>query len=211
MAFITPCWPGARSRAGWLVWLLTAWLCLLPLPLAAAAPAVELNELHVERADDGLYLSAQLQVQLPSVVEDALDKGIPVHFVLEADILRERWYWSDQKLVSARRYLRIAYQPLTRRWRLNVSSEPIANTGLGVSLSQHYDSLGEVMAAVERIARWRIADAAALDEGGRQFLRFQFRLDVGQLPRTFRIGTVGPSDWAISVERRIELTPELGR
>ena len=107
MAFITPCWPGARPSAGWLAWLLSAWLCLLPLTLAAAAPAVELNELHVERTDDGLYLSAQLHVQLPSVVEDALDKGIPVHFVVEADILRERWYWSDQKLVSARRYLRI--------------------------------------------------------------------------------------------------------
>lgn len=211
MAFITPCWLGGRPRAGLLAWLLAGLLCLLPLPVAAAASAVELNELRVERVDDGVYLSAQLQLQLPSVVEDALDKGIPVHFVVEADILRERWYWSDQKLVSARRYLRVAYQPLTRRWRLNVSSEPIVNTGLGVSLSQHHDSLAEVMAAVERIARWRIADAAALEEGGRQFLRFQFRLDVGQLPRTFRIGAIGPSDWVVAVERRIELTPEPGR
>lgn len=209
MAFITPCWPGARP-SGPLAWLLAALIALagwLPLPLAAAS-AVELDELRVERVDDSVYLSAQLQLHLPAVVEDALDKGIPVHFVVEADVLRERWYWSDQKLVSARRYLRVAYQPLTRRWRLNVSSEPIGNAGLGVNLSQHYDSLAEVMAVVERIARWRIADAAAMEEGGRQFLRFRFRLDVSQLPRTFQIGAIGASDWNLSVERRIELTQE---
>lgn len=200
----------ARPPAGWLAWLLAALLCLAALPPAAAAGnGVQLNELQVERTEDGLLLSAQLAFSLPEVVEDALRKGIPVHFVVEADILRERWWWSDRRLVAARRYLRVAYQPLTRRWRLSVSSEPIASSnGLGVSLSQHYDSLAEVMAAVERIARWRIADADALDGDGQQFLRFEFRLDLAQLPRTFRIGGVGPSDWALAVERRIELTPE---
>ncbi len=208
MVFITRCWPGAAPRAGWLAWLLAGLLCLGGAQPAAAAGGVQLSELYVERAEDGLLLSAQLRFELPGVVEDALRKGIPVHFVIEADIRRERWYWYDQQLVSARRYLRVVHQPLTRRWRLNVSSEPIADGGLGISLSQHYDSLSEVMAAVERVARWRIADASVLEGGGAQFLRFEFRLDTAQLPRTFRIGGIGPSDWALSVERRIDLTRE---
>lgn len=210
MAFTTHCWPGVRSRAGWLAWLLAALMCLAWRP-AGAVDSVQLSELQVERTEDGLFLSAQLRFDLPEAVEDALRKGIPVHFVIEADVLRERWYWSDQRLVAARRYMRVVHQPLTRRWRLNVSSEPIASSGLGVSLSQHYDSLPELMAAVGRVARWRIADANVLEDGGQQFLRFEFRLDQAQLPRTFRIGAVGLADWTLAVERRIELTSEPSR
>ena len=107
--------------------------------------------------------------------------------------------------------MRVSYQPLTRRWRLNTSSEPLVNTGLGVSLTQSYDSLDEVIASVQRIGRWRIASTADLDDGSRHVLRFRYRLDASQLPRALQIGSVGQADWAISVERRIDLTQELAR
>ena len=42
-------------------------------------------------------------------------------------------------------------------------------------------------------------------------LRFRFRLDGSQLPRTLQLGSVGQPDWVVSVERRIDLTQELGR
>ena len=129
----------------------------------------------------------------------------------EAEVLRERWYWYDREVASAQRHMRVAYQPLTRRWRLNTSAEPIVSSGLGVSLAQNYDSLEEVISAVQRIARWKIASASDIDGDGRYMLRFRYRLDASQLPRTLQIGSVGHSDWVISVERRIELTPELGR
>ena len=211
MAFITRCCRNARVETRCPAWRRTAWLAVL-LVLAVlssgTARAAALSDLQVERAEDGVYLTAQLELELPAVVEGALEKGIPVYFVIEADVMRERWYWYDAELVSARRYLRVAYQPLTRRWRLNVSSEPIDRSGLGVSLAHHYDSLDEVMAAVQRVARWRIADAEALVGGGRQTLRFRFRLDVGQLPRTLQMGAVGQSDRALAIERRIELTQD---
>ena len=50
-----------------------------------------------------------------------------------------------------------------------------------------------------------------LESGARYTLRFRFRLDASQLPRTLQLGTVGQSDWAVSVERRIDLTQELAR
>ena len=169
---------------------------------------VDLIELRVERGDDGLYLSARLDFQLPTAIEDALLKGIPVRFVADADVFRERWYWYDSEIASAQRFMRVAYLPLTRRWRLNTSSEPITNAGLGVGLTQHYDSLADVMASVQRISRWRIATMAELEPGGRQTLRFRFRLDMSQLPRAFQIGAIGESDWVLSIERRIDLTHE---
>ena len=176
--------------------------------VAAHAQNADMESLRVERTEEGLFLSATVNIRLPSAVEEALDKGIPVHFVAEATVSRERWYWADQRVSDAQRYMRVAYMPLTRRWRLNTSNEPITNAGLGVSLSQNYDSLREVMASVGRLSRWKIASATEMESGGRQSLRFQFRLDSSQLPRTFQLGNTGQTAWTVGVERQVDLTQE---
>lgn len=206
-AFFTRCWRSIPTSR-WLLGALALCLAVMAVEPAHGNTRVDLIELRVERGDDGLYLSARLGFQLPTAIEDALQKGIPVHFVADADVFRERWYWYDSEISSAQRYMRVAYQPLTRRWRLNTSSEPITAAGLGVGLTQYYDSLADVMASVQRISRWRIATAAELEQGGRQTLRFRFRLDTSQLPRAFQIGAIGESDWMLSIERRIDLTHE---
>ena len=201
------CTSAGLSRLLWLGLL----LCCIGLAGAARAVPAELTALRVERAEDGLFLTAGVDFALSPAVEDALLKGIAVHFVAEAEVLRERWYWTDQTVARAQRHMRVSYQPLTRRWRLNTSSEPLANTGLGVSLGQSYDSLDEVMSAVRRVGRWRIAGPDDLDGDGRHTLRFRFRLDGSQLPRALQLGSAGQSDWVVSVERRIDLTRELDR
>jgi ABC-type sugar transport system substrate-binding protein len=64
---------------------------LLFAPLVRAA---DVSQLRAERADDGIYLSASLKLEIAPAVEDALSKGIPLIFVAEAEIYRERWYFS---------------------------------------------------------------------------------------------------------------------
>lgn len=178
---------------------------------AAAQTSVLLTELRGERAPDGLYVSAQLKFDLSGAVEEALGKGIPVYFVAEADVFRERWYWSDAHAASARRYMRVSYQPLTRRWRFSSSSEPLSNAGLGMNLGQYYDSLSETLAAVQRLSQWKVADASNLDADARYSLRFRFYLDSSQLPRTMQLGNLGPSEWNLSVDRRLDIPPEAGK
>jgi hypothetical protein len=194
-----------------------AWaLGLLLLALAAGgvraqARALEITQLQVERRADGLFLSSQVRMELPPAVEDALNKGVALFFVAEAEVLRERWYWYDAKVATAAKHMRLAYQPLTRRWRLIVSPEPISPIGLGMSFGQNFDSLDEALRAVERISGWKIADASAVDPADRHVVEFRFRLDMTQLPRPFQIGIVGQSDWNLSAARRVRLSAEDAR
>lgn len=186
-----------------------------------AALAAEVTQLKMERSDESVYLSAAVRFDLPTAVEDALLKGIPMFFVAEADIYRDRWYWYDKRVTTATRTMRLAFQPLTRRWRLNILPGAISATGLRASLSQNYDSLSEAMAAIQRISRWRIADAAEIDAASTHSVEFRFRLDLSQLPRPFQIGVAGHRDWTIAVEdsrqlltepiRDISVAPELAR
>jgi hypothetical protein len=188
-----------------------AWAFVLLLLAAALAPAygqvtgAEVTQMQVERSDEGVLLSAAVKFELPTVIEDALAKGIPMFFVAEAAIYRDRWYWYDKRVAYAARHMRLSFQPLTRRWRLQVSSSPIGNSGL--VLGQMFDTREEALAAVQRVSRWRIADLTAADPDSTHTVEFRFRLDVSQLPRPFQIGAVGQSEWNISASRaqRLEL------
>lgn len=180
--------------------------------IASGAPAladpavVEISQMRLERTEDGVLLSTNLKFDLPPVVEDALQKGIPMFFVAEAVVFRDRWYWYDRQVATVARHMRLSYQPLTRRWRLVVSHQPIGNSGL--ALGQNFDTQEEAMAAVQRISRWRIADPGDLEVDARYNVDFKFRLDTSQLPRPFQIGVVGQRDWNISVARNQRLLLE---
>lgn len=188
--------------------VLTLCLCAALACAGQAVLATEVAQLKMERSEEAVYLSATVKFDLPPVVEDVLLKGIPMFFVAEADIYRDRWYWYDKRVTTATRTMRLAFQPLTRRWRLNVLSGAISVTGLRASLSQSYDSLPEAMASVQRISRWRIADAAEIEPDARHKVQFRFRLDLSQLPRPFQIGVAGQKDWAIAVEEYRQLAVE---
>lgn len=174
------------------------WLLALAACVVHAQSATDISQFKVERADDEILVSAQLQFDLPQAVEDALLKGIPMVFVTEADVLRERWYWYDKKLASAQRHMRLAYQPLTRRWRLNVNAGGATGAPTGLALNQSLDTLSQALSAIKRVSRWRIADYADLDPGLKYKVEFRFRLDLTQLPRPFQIGALGQTEWDIA-------------
>lgn len=175
----------------------------------ADAPGAEISQFSLERTEEGVLLSATLRLTLSPVVEDALQKGIPMFFVAEATMYRDRWYWSDKEITTAARHMRLSYQPLTRRWRLTISPSPIGNAL--VALGQNFDSSEEALAAIRRISRWKIADAQDLDPDSRYTVNFRFRLDVSQLPRPFQIGAVGQADWNVATARTQRLPGEVGR
>jgi len=189
------------------------WACVslsLALPgFAQANTAVDLQALKIERDESALYLSGQWHFDLSTALEDALLKGITLYFVTEVDISQERWYVYNQRIAHAERHVRLFYQPLTRRWRVNISPQPFNASGLGMSLGQSYDSLDEALGAVRRTVQWRIANASDYNPEAKQTISINFKLDLKQLPRPLQIGAAGQSDWnmTFSKTQRLELTP----
>jgi hypothetical protein len=186
-----------------------AWvLCVAP---AGAQNQVTLTGFQTERSEDVYQMSAQFDLELSNTVHEALLKGIPVYFVVDAKVYRDRWYWSDKLVATAQRHIRISYQPLTRRWRMQVASQPIVQSGLGVSLMQTYDSLEEVMVNLRRLNRWKFADAAQIETGAGHRLEFAFYLDLSQLPRPLQMGATGQSEWELAVTKSVRLATEAAR
>lgn len=158
--------------------------------------------MQLQLSGESVQLNTSLRFELPSLIEDALQKGIPVHFVQEARIVSERWYWSNKVVAHVERHLRLSFQPLTRRWRLHTSASPLTERGLGgVSLGASFDSLEDALSAMQRITRWTLLEQAQLPSSGDLLLEVQMRVDTAQLPRPLQIGTLGRSSSSVLATR----------
>ena len=154
------------------------------------AAGAELSAFAVQRGEDGVSIDYALNFELPRGAEEALNKAVPLYFVAEAEVFRDRWYWRDKRIASASRVWRIVYQPLTSNYRVTFAG-----------LSQSYATRAEAFAAIRRGVSWKIADAGQIEEGSRHYVEFSFRLDTSLLPRPMQIGIGSQPDWALSVER----------
>lgn len=191
-AALTTGHPAPRAaRAVWrrvLAWLLVGWLWALH--PAAQAGGAELAGFTVQHNEEGVAIDYAINFELPRGAEEALNKAVPLYFVAEAEVFRDRWYWRDKRIASASRVWRIVYQPLTSNYRVTFAG-----------LSQSYATRAEAFAAIRRGVSWKIAEASQIEEGSRHYVEFSFRLDTSLLPRPMQIGIATQSDWALSLER----------
>jgi hypothetical protein len=184
------------------------WCAILVAAAVWAGPALADGDeaepflVAVTRSKDGLFLSARLPLQLSEAVEDALAKGIPLLFVWQAEVVQPRWYWWDKDVAIATRAVRLAYQPLTRHWRLSVGEDGSTSR---FALHQNYDSLSDAMRSVLRLNDWKVSASPKLNNEDGQFVRFAFRLDYSQLPRPFQMGVANLPDWNLAFEKVLPL------
>ena len=180
-----PAWrPGLRA--------LVCWALLGLAGQVALAQSVELKTLKLERRDGELVLEFGTRLSLGPAIEDALQRGVPMYFVAQTVVYRNRWYWRDERIARVNRSWRLAYQPLTGSWRISLGG-----------LSQGFPTLSEALAPLTRVSGWRLLEGERLEPGEYYYVDFSFRLDNSQLPQPMQIDLGG--DWKLSVERSLRI------
>ncbi|HEY6510912.1 MAG TPA: DUF4390 domain-containing protein [Burkholderiaceae bacterium] len=192
-------WLGAapgigRAIACW-AWQTAAVLCLTwasGLAHNARAQGVELATLELRPAEGALTLEFSARLTLSRGVEDALRRGVPMYFEVEATLFRSRWYWRDERVSRVSRSYRLSFQPLTGNWRV----------GLG-ALGQNFPTMSEAIAVISRVSGWPLAEAAQLDSDLRYYVEFSYRLDASQLPQPLQIGL--GNEWSLGISRVLKV------
>ena len=171
------------------------WLALLAAlcgSASVAAQGVELLALRALKGDGELTLDYHARLALTPAIEDALKRGVPLYFVAQAAVYRNRWYWRDERMARVTRSWRLSYQPLTSSWRVSLGG-----------LSQGFPTLAEAMTQLSRVSGWRLLETERLDSAERYYLEFSFQLDRAQLPQPMQID-VG-TDWKLGIERSLRI------
>ena len=167
---------------------------LVALWLAAAGLHVHAQGIDVKRpvvtiAEDHYILQAQFDIALTPTLEEVLNKGVPLYFSLEFELIRPRWYWFNDRVVYLHQEYRLSYNALTRQYRLGVGN-----------LYQNYATLNEALEVMSRVRRRQEVEPGALRQDTSYLAGIRFRLDISQLPKPFQLNALLGREWNIGTE-----------
>jgi hypothetical protein len=152
----------------------------------ARADVITVQSAEIRADEDDYVLNAEFDLTLNATLEEALHRGVPLYFVLEVEIARPRWWWFDEKVITSTTQYRIAWNALTRQYRVS--------SGL---FAQTLYSLDEVQRFLSRVTSRPVARRDELQKGARYEAALRLRLDVAQLPKPFQVDALASREWSL--------------
>ena len=164
----------------------------------ATAEGIKIKFFELERVESEWFLNAAFQIELSPGLEDAIQKGLVLHFQTEFELTRSRWYWFDERPVLALRQTRLSYQPLTKQFR-------IASGGLTFTAQ----TLAEALQVVGSIGGWRVMDGSGIDPSKPYSAALRMSLDLSKLPKPFQVNALNNKTWNVASDwTRFTFTPD---
>jgi hypothetical protein len=161
-----------------------------PGALHAGEPAINVRSAEITSSADGYYLDASFELELGDTLEEALLKGVALNFLVDFELIYERWYllnlWNRTVSEFAQRY-RLTYNSLTRQYRVAAGA-----------LTQNVDTLREALAVMGQIRNRFIVPRDELDVEKVYSAQLRLRLDTSQLPKAFQVNALGSKGWNLS-------------
>lgn len=155
----------------------------------AQAQVIKVKQAELEKVESAWLLNANFGIELPPGLENALKKGVTLHFLVQFELTRSRWYWFDEKAVNVQRQVRLSHQPLINQYRINAG-------GLALNAS----SLVEALRIAGTIGGWSVIEASAIDADKQYDAALRMTLDLGKLPKPFQVDALNSRDWSLSGE-----------
>lgn len=166
-----------------------AFVFMLSLANFAQSQVIKVKQAELEKVDSAWLLNANFGIELPSGLENALKRGVTLHFLVQFELTRSRWYWFDEKAVSMQRLVRLSYQPLINQYRVNAGG-----------LAFNTNSLEEALRIAGAIGAWSVIELARIDPEKNYEAAIRMTLDLGKLPKPFQVDALNSRDWALSGE-----------
>jgi hypothetical protein len=169
--------------------------------LAAVMPAqaqgIEVRKAYAALIDEAVVVEAQFDIGLTQALEEVLNKGVALYFLLEFELIRPRWYWFNERVTYLQQEYRLSYNALTRQYRVGVAN-----------LHQNFGSLNEALSVMSHVRRRQEIERGTLRRDERYIAGLRLRLDTSQLPKPFQLTAVGSREWYIGSDWfRWTLTP----
>ena len=168
-------------------------------PCAATADGIAVRKAEIRMTEEGYQLTANFDIRLSLLIEQALTHGITLNFVSEFTLTRSRWYWLDEVANRTEQTTKLSYSALTRQYRIKRGN-----------LFQNFASLEDALRVLGNQSSNPIpADLlnrssgyiASLLKSNSNYTAFaRMRLDVTQLPKPLQVNALTSDEWKLDSE-----------
>ncbi len=188
----------SKSKAGNMRNLLII-LTLIMMPLAASADGIVVRKAEIRLTDEGYQLTANFDIHLTLLVEQALTHGITLNFLSEFTLTRSRWYWFDEVATKTEQTTKLSYSALTQQYRLKRGSLFQNFASMEDALKVLGNQSSDIIPA--KLFNKNNGYISALLSSKPNFTAFaRMRLDVSQLPKPLQVNALTSDEWRMDSE-----------
>jgi len=164
--------------------------------LAWANPnTLQIISAELVAVDDSYAVNAQLDINFNTEVEDALNKGIPLTFLVEFQLYIPHRYWFDDEVVSTSNQVTLSYHALSRQYLINQGNH-----------QQTFATILEAKEEFTNIHDWLVFEKSLLKKDKNYRARLSVRLDQSKLPKPLQVEAMSSENWKM-VSQRFMWTP----
>ena len=172
-------------------WLLQGLLCLcLYCAGTALAGGIEIKSAELAPAGDAYQLNVDFGIDVSAEVEEALNRGVPLNFLIEFQLLTPRRYWFDDEITSASQRIRLSYHALTRQYLINLPNH-----------QKSFATLAEALEELSRVRDWIVLEKSQVVKGENYQAMLRMRLDHTRLPKALQVEALSSEKWNLVSER----------
>lgn len=168
-------------------------MCVLSVAVAQLDSSTKVTAVKLEPSKSpspaGWELAAEFDIELGYKLREAVDRGLPLQFAVDFQLMRSRWYWVDEEVINTTYPINLSYNALTRTYRVVTPSNTF-NT----------PTLEDAMMHMVRVRNWAVIPPDAIDIGQPYTAQVRFRLLLTELPKPFQISALVNSEWDLSSE-----------
>jgi hypothetical protein len=165
----------------------------------AMADGIIVRKAEIRMTDEGYQLSANFDIRLSLLLEQALTHGISLNFLSEFTLTRSRWYWLDEVASTTEDTTKLSYNALTRQYRIKRGT-----------IFQNFASLDDALRALgnqssgiipaELINKYNGYIASLLSSQSNYTAYARMRLDISQLPKPLQVNALTSDEWKLDSE-----------
>ena len=157
---------------------------------AFAGSAIQIKTAELHANNEFYSLDADVDMRLDKDIEEAVNKGVPLNFVVEFQIVSPRQYWFDDEVVTTTQNITLSYHALTRQYLVNRGKH-----------QQSFESLGEALGDLAEINEWKVVEKSLLEKGEVYKAALLIRLDQNKLPKAIQVDAIGSEKWNLASEK----------
>ena len=177
-------------------------LCACLFALLATSAFAANSSLNIRSADlvaveDEYALNADIDLKFNDEMEQAVNKGFELNFLIEFQLITPRKYWFDDEIKTVSQRVALGYHALSRQYLVIRGDQ-----------QKTFATLAEAQQDLATVRDLKVMQKSELEKGLTYRAILLMRLDYKKLPKSLQVDALGSNDWKMS-SQRFEWSPSL--
>ncbi len=157
---------------------------------SSAFAAINIKYAELQPLDDSYALSADVDIDFDDAIKEAVNKGVPLHFLIEFQVVKPWKYWFDDEIVTVSKSVTLSYHALSRQYLVIHGAH-----------QKSFETLDEAQDALMQISNWKVVDKSLIEKSEAYNAALLVRLDQSKLPKAIQVDAIGSEKWNLTSQK----------